>query len=295
MMSRLDWQRDGQDWPNRESSRFVSAAGFEWHVQQMGAGPPLLLLHGTGAATHSWRQLAPLLARHFTVIAPDLPGHGFSAMPAPAGMSLPGMAASVHELLQVLGVAPVMAVGHSAGAAIVARMALDHDTARHGIVSLNGALTPMRGVQGLVFPPVARVLARNTLIPHLFAWAGSDPASVQRMIRATGSSIDSEGMALYARLVGNPGHVAGALNMMANWDLWKFSRDLPRLKTPLTLVVGGNDLTIPPVNAAQVTALLPHARLHTLSGLGHLAHEEQPLQIAGLIAQVARDAGLLRN
>ncbi|NBQ74895.1 MAG: alpha/beta hydrolase, partial [Acetobacteraceae bacterium] len=56
------WEKDGRDWPNRTASRFVEAGGLNWHVQLMGQGPCLLLLHGTAAATHSWRDLAPLLA-----------------------------------------------------------------------------------------------------------------------------------------------------------------------------------------------------------------------------------------
>ena len=79
----MDWQRDGPSWPHHERSRFVIAAGQRWHVQQWPApapgAPTLLLLHGTGASTHSWRDLAPLLAQHAGVIAVDLPGHGFSA------------------------------------------------------------------------------------------------------------------------------------------------------------------------------------------------------------------------
>ncbi|MEL4403125.1 alpha/beta fold hydrolase, partial [Shewanella algae] len=82
-------------WPNRDSSRFVEAGGLVWHVQQMGSGPPILLLHGTGAATHSWRGVMPLLARDFTVIAPDLPGHGFTRGRPRGGLTLPGMAGAV--------------------------------------------------------------------------------------------------------------------------------------------------------------------------------------------------------
>ena len=87
--------RPGAGWPNRDASRTVRAAGLDWHVQVAGAGPVLLLAHGTGAATHSWRGMVPLLARHFTVVAPDLPGHGFTQAPANARMSLPGMAAAL--------------------------------------------------------------------------------------------------------------------------------------------------------------------------------------------------------
>jgi len=82
MSDRLIWERDGRDWPNRSASRFVSAAGLRWHVQQFGTGPVALLVHGTGASTHSWRGLAPILAESFSVVAPDLPGHGFTEAPA---------------------------------------------------------------------------------------------------------------------------------------------------------------------------------------------------------------------
>ncbi len=91
--------RAGRDWPNREASRFVTAGGLTWHVQEAGEGPVLLLVHGTGAATHSWRGLMPLLARDFRVIAPDLPGHGFTdPLRTP---SLPRMARALAELLRV--------------------------------------------------------------------------------------------------------------------------------------------------------------------------------------------------
>ena len=121
----LIWDRDGRDWPHREASQFVTAGGITWHVQQYGQGPPLLLVHGTGASTHSWAWLAPLLAGRFSLVAMDLPGHGFtSAIPA-ARMSLPAISAALGDLLRTLHIAPAIAVGHSAGAAILARMALD--------------------------------------------------------------------------------------------------------------------------------------------------------------------------
>jgi len=62
--------------------------------------------------------------------------------------------------------------------------------------------------------------------------------------------IDPEGIALYGQLVSNPGHAAGALGMMANWDLPQLEKDLPHLKTPLSLIVGSNDQTISPRQAA---------------------------------------------
>jgi magnesium chelatase accessory protein len=285
MTARLAWDQDGLDWPNRSASRFVEAGGIRWHVQVLGRGPVLLLVHGTGAATHSWRALAPLLARHFTVVAPDLPGHGFTGAPKPGGVSLPGVAASLASLLQVLNIAPGAVAGHSAGAAILARMALDGSIAPSWLVSLNGAFVPFHGVAAQWFSPAARLLASVPLVPRLFASFVGDRSAVERMLRGTGSTIDLQGIELYSRLLHNPGHVEGALGMMANWDLRPLQRDLPRLKARLLLVTGRNDRTISPAEALRVRAVVPGTEIVSLPGLGHLAHEERPEAVAALITQ----------
>ena len=292
MTERLDWERDGQGWPHRDASRFVMAAGLRWHVQQMGPqhlpqAPWALLVHGTGAATHSWRGLMPLLAAHFNVLAADLPGHGFTGMGPAWQMSLPGMSQALGALLVALKVSPQLIVGHSAGAAIGARMGLDGHAAPAALVSLNGALLPLGGLPGLLFPPVARLMAAVPLVPKLFS-RRADSASVRRLIEGTGSTLDATGAELYGRLLRSPGHAAGALAMMANWDLRPLEHDFPRLQARLTLVVGANDRAVPPEQARRVQALVPGARLVTLDGLGHLAHEERPELLAGVVLDASR-------
>lgn len=280
-------------WPNREASRFVAAGGFRWHVQVMGSGPAVLLLHGTGAATHSWRGLAPLLAQAgFTTVAPDLPGHGFTETPAASRLSLPGMAGSVTTLVRALGVAPVLAVGHSAGAAITLRMCLDGRIAPRGAVALNGALLPMGGAAGQVFLPLARALAAVPLLPQLFAWRARDRGTVRQLLAGTGSRIDEETVRLYGQLVSDPRHAAGALGMMARWDLHPLQAELPRLPVPLLLLAGTGDRTIPPAQSATVRDLVPGAVLQSQPGLGHLAHEEDPAGTAAVILRFAETLGL---
>ncbi len=293
MSAVLDWERDGADWPHRPASRFVTAAGLRWHVQVMGSGPVALLVHGTGGATHSWRGLAPLLARHFTVVAPDLPGHGFSAAPPLHRFSLPGMARLLAGLLTALDMPPALAVGHSAGAPILARMILDRLIAPRALVSLNGALLPPQGVAGAVFSPLAKLLVLNPLVPRLFAWRANDQKVVARLIGETGSAIDAEGLAFYSRLMRNPGHAASALSMMANWDLRPLADDLPRLPVPLVLVAGSTDRFIAPAAAVTVRDMVPGARLVRLPGLGHLAHEEKPALIADLLTELPEMAAAL--
>ncbi len=277
------WEREGRDWPNRAHSRFVTAGGLRWHVQVMGEGPPILLAHGTAAATHSWRALAPLLARRFTVIAPDLPGHGFTSAPPPHGLTLPGMAAALGDLVTVLGISPVLAAGHSAGAAVLMRLALDGRIRPEAIVGLNAALMPIGREHNAFFSGAARMLAGLPFVPRAFAWLASDSGVAERLLRDTGSRIEPRGVELYGRLFRKPGHLRSALGMMAGWDLRPLLRDLPRLGPQLVLLVGAADRTVPPADAARVRAILPATRVVTLPGLGHLAHEERPEEVARLI------------
>ncbi len=288
-LRRLTLERDGADWPNRQWSRMVEAGGVSWHVQIMGDGPVMLLLHGTGASTHSWRDLAPLLAARYRVIAPDLPGHGFSASIGARSQSLPGMARSVAALLATLGAKPRVAVGHSAGAAVLARLALDQAIAPRLIIALNGALAPFEGVAGHVLPALAKALFLNPLAPRYFAWSAHQ-AAVARLLDGTGSRLDARGLALYARLMRNPAHVEGALSMMAHWDLHALGRDLPALRTPMHFIIAENDRTVPPHRARALAARLPHARVHMIPGLGHLAHEEAPALFARIIGDLEEEA-----
>ncbi len=293
MTQKLRWERDGRDWPNREFSQFVRAGGLHWHVQVMGDGPVLLLVHGTGASTHSWRALGPLLARDFTVVAPDLPGHGFTSVLSYDRLSLSGMARSLGKLLQALEVTPALAVGHSAGAAILVRMCLDGRIAPRGLVSFNGAFLPFPGLAGQIFPPMAKLLFLNPLTPRLFTWGATDRSRVERLIVDTGSTIEPEGVTLYQRLFRSPPHVAGALGMMANWDLTRFLDDLPNLEPPFIMVVGTADRAVAPHTADRVRERLATAEIVTMEGLGHLAHEEQPEAALEIVTQLARRVEIL--
>lgn len=287
MSAHPSWEREGRDWPNREHSRFVQAAGLRWHVQVMGEGPVLLLVHGTAAATHSWRGLAPLLARRFTVVVPDMPGHGFTSAAPTRALSLPGMAAALRALLEAGGWKPRMAVGHSAGAATLLRLALDGAIEPDAIVSINGALMPIGREAADFFSGAARLLSGIPFVPRLFAWGAANSGVAERLLRDTGSRLDAQGVEYYARLLRHSGHIAAALGMMANWDLRPVLRDLPRLRPELILVVGARDRAVPPADAGRVRAILPSARIVTVPDTGHLTHEERPEEVARIVLDAA--------
>lgn len=282
----LDWSRDGADWPNRALSRFPVTRGVHWHVQRGGSGPRILLLHGAGASTHSWRALIPRLVPHFEVLAPDLPGQGFSRGAAPR-FTLPGMATDIAALLAAEDFAPDLVVGHSAGAAIALRLALDDTVHPDRIIALNGALTPFRGIAGVLFPPLAKLLSLNPLTGAVFARTAAAPGAARGLIEGTGSHIDAEGLRLYSRLITTPSHVSGTLAMMARWDLAPLIADLPRLHVPVTLALGLHDRAVPPASTRAVAARLRDARIVEFPDLGHLMHEEAPDRIAALILESA--------
>ncbi len=265
-------------WPHRAASECIDVGALRWHVQRWRhedvKAPAILLLHGTGASSHSWRHVAPLLTPHGHVIAPDLPGHAFTHTPAAQALSLPAVAAALGDLLDALQCRPALVVGHSAGAAIALRMALARRIAPAQIVAINGAILPLQGLVGRSFLPLARVMAASTFVAPAFATWVALPTMTRRLLNSTGSRIDALGERCYGHLVRDAGHASGALRLMASWDLKSLESELPLLKSPLLLIAGDNDRTVSPVHALRAQQRMPGAQRVNLKGLGHLAHEE---------------------
>lgn len=276
-------------WPNHDLSRFVQSGRLRWHVQQTGSGPKLLLIHGTGASTHSWRDLIRPLGTHFTVLAADLPGHAFTQSPHIGGSSINGMSELLGTLLDELDFTPEYVVGHSAGAVILCRLALAQRIFPRVIISINGAFLPLRGIGGFIFGPIAKLLISNSLVMRLLSNRAADSARVERVLLGTGSRVSPEGVELYCRLVQDPQHLAGTLCMMGSWDLHSFERELRRLRTPLALIVAENDRAVAPLQARMVQTRVPGSRIVSMPRLGHLAHEEAPDL---MVAEIVRICGL---
>ncbi|MDF2231521.1 alpha/beta fold hydrolase [Albimonas sp. CAU 1670] len=268
----MRWEREGADWPHREASRFVRTPGHRWHVQQLGEGPGLLLLHGTGASTHSWRDLAPRLARDHAVWMLDLPGHGFTDVVSPARCALPAMAEDIETLLATLDVDPAAVIGHSAGAAVALRMALDRP---RPVIGLNAALRAFHGPLSGLAMAAARAVSLTPLVPFAFSRMAAAPGLARTLLGSTGSRLDARGEALYRRLLSDSGHAAGALAMMARWELDPLIARLPEIRAPVALLAGGRDVMVPPEVSREAAARMG-AAFELIPDLGHLMHEEAP-------------------
>src|SRR5213595_1661945 len=85
--------------------------GVKLHYLTAGRGPALILLHGYAETSRMWRPVIPVLAKKFTVIAPDLPGIGDSGIPE-SGLDMENAAIRIHDLARALGVQKAEVVGH---------------------------------------------------------------------------------------------------------------------------------------------------------------------------------------
>lgn len=270
----MDWARDSEIWPNAEHSHFVDCAPHRWHVQIAGEGRCLLLLHGAGGATQSWRRLFPRLANSFHVVAPDLPGQGFTRAGTRLRLGLSEMAEDTISLLEKSGWEPEAIVGHSAGAVLGLEIARRLGTPR--VVGLNAALGKFEGMAGWLFPLIAKAMSLNPLVPPFLARMAGGDRRTRELLSSTGSEIDDLGVALYRRLMSDATHIDGTLAMMARWNIDPLLARLGEIDTEVTLIVGDRDGTVPPDVSKQAARRLGRAKLVTLAGLGHLAHEEAP-------------------
>ena len=268
----------------------VRAGDVDWHLQAFGDdGPTVLMLHGTGASTHSWREVAPALAERTRVIAIDLPGHAATSHPGGDGMRLPGMARRLGALCRELAIEPDAIVGHSAGAAIGIAAALDALSPRL-IVGLNAALQPMQGYA--LFSPLAKLLFVNPLAPGILARTGAREGRVRSLLDGTGTTLDDRGIELYGRLFADRDHVRGALGMMASWDLEWLQRRLPELRSRLVLLTAADDGTVPARDAPRHVARVRDGRLIALASGGHPVHDVRPGEIADRIVEELAAVGL---
>jgi magnesium chelatase accessory protein len=281
----MNWEAARGVWPNAQYSRFIEAAGHRWHVQEAGGGPCMLLLHGAGASTHSWRHLLPDLARDFHVVAPDLPGQGFTRLGNWGRCGLADMSADIATMLAGQGFAPDVIVGHSAGAAIGLRLALDLPEPVKAAVCINPALEDFRGPAGAIFPALARLLSITPLPSFAASRAARFSPTVRTAIASTGSTLDATGVDLYRRLLVDRGHLDATLCMLANWNLLEVMPDLPRLRAPTLFMVGANDRAVAPDVSIRASRRIEGSRVEAFPGFGHLVHEEAP----GLVARVIRE------
>jgi len=270
--------------------QYVVVHGYRRAYRMMGRGPALLLLHGLGCDSSTWSSVMSTLARHYTVIAPDLLGHGSSDKPN-ADYSLGGYANGMRDLLTILGIDRVTVVGHSLGGGIAMQFAYQYPerTERLCLISTGGLgpeVTPM--IRFLTLPGSGAVIGAATVKPFRPVVAGGlrtlskiglpltrDLGEVSEIYE---NLADPEMRRAVQRVTG---HV---LNWRGQYVTMTDRAYLARLM-PMLVIWGKQDTVIPVSHAGTARCYATNAEIHVLDRSGHFPHKDHPEEFCRLVVE----------
>ena len=224
------------------------------------------------------------------MVAPDLPGHGFTTGAPLESLSLPRMRAALAALMQALALpAPMLVVGHSAGAALALRWALDTETAPQAVLGFNPSLVAPPALYLQWIAPLLNPVATSSPVTSLLALVAGRFGLVERLLSSTGSAVPAAQRACYQQLFANPAHVRGAMGFMAAADLPALLPASAKLRCPVAFVVGMQDHWVPIETLQPVLSrYFGTAEVERWPG-GHLLHEADPARAtARVLALLAR-------
>jgi len=297
MLSRPHWDRDAGEWPHRQASRFVSAGGVRWHVMVMGRGPAVVLLHPPAGASHTWATVAPLLAGSLTVIAPDLPNHGFSS--ADAGE---GPVEQLLTLLDAIAAQPAIVIGHSAGFGDAVALASRLEPGPAAVIGVAAAAgIPSTMPLGTLRPLIERALAEEAgrglsgrFVARFLAALARRPGLLERFLASSGSTLPAESIDRYRSLLAHAGQVAAGVAAAARIEGAAVLEAVYALASPLLLIAGERDGWVPDADSAHLAGTARRGLLVRIDGAGHFPHEDQPETVARYVLELAGGLGLIR-
>lgn len=249
---------------------------------EAGEGAALVLLHGVGSASKSWRAQVGALSSRWRVVAWDAPGYGGSSALAQESPDAADYAQALAGLLDALGIARCHLVGHSLGCLIAARFARAHPERTLSLTLASCALGHARlaaqerarllesrigdlkslGAQGMAEKRGPRLLG-----------PGAPPSAVASVVRAM-AAVNLRGYAQAAGMLSR-GDLIG--------DIEALAPDLP-----VQFVWGTADVITPPAANEKAAAARPGARVATISDAGHACYVESPDAFNAAIDEFAR-------
>ena len=273
-------------WPNSQYSMHVGTSLHKWHIQRLGkpGGKKVLFIHGTGSSSHTWSNTVEFLVDQFEILLIDLPGHGFSKLPAPNESSLQSVVNGSMELIKKISFVPDLIVGHSAGAAIAVLLTEQIET-KNGTICINAAFGEFPGIAGVMFPIFAKIIAVLPYSSDILAGLSRNNERTEKLIANTGSKITNERLDYYKILFSKPDHVKGTLKLMAEWDLSEFLKHLKNLDANINFLVGTLDKTVPISVSKKWSQILTKSNYKEIQGAGHLVHEEMPYEVSQSILE----------
>ena len=274
--------------------RMLEIHGHRIAVRWGGEGPVLVFIHGMAGSSATWNAVLPSLSEQFTVVAPDLLGHGDSANPRMADYSLGAFASTVRDVLDVLGHRRATVVGQSLGGGVAMQFAYQFPDRCERLVLLDSGglgrdVAPL--LRGLTFPGVEYLFplvftsvacqAGNTIA----AWLGKvglrKTPQAEEMWRSYESLVDPARRAAFIRTLRSVISLGG--QQVSAHDRLHIGEQIPML-----IVWGGHDSIIPIEHGRDAHRALPHSRFEVFEDAGHYPHCEAPERFVRVVTDFVR-------
>ncbi len=247
-----------------------------------GSGPVLLLLHGIAGSSRTWRDVIPRLTDRFTVIAPDLTGHGHSEKPI-GDYSLGAFASGIRDLLEVLSIDRATVIGQSFGGGVAMQLVYQHPERCERLVLVDSgglgrevswllrlmALPGSEYVMPVIFPSFVRDWGDNLF--RMIDERGIRMGRITEMWSAYASLAESENRQAFARTIKSVIDPGG--QTVSAMDRLYLASPMPTL-----IIWGDRDDIIPVSHAYAAHQAMPGSRLVIIEGVGHFPQIEAPEQ-----------------
>ena len=269
-------------------ARRVSIDGGSIRYIDSGTGPAVVFLHGLGASMYAWRKnLGPIAAAGYRVVAFDNRGFGFSDKPA-SGYDNASYVRLVVTLLDSLHLPDAVLVGHSMGGAIAAQVAIEHPERVRGLVLIGSAGLGARE------PLVLRVGRWPLLGPLVLALRGRGVTS--RLLKASYADprkVSPADVDQYYAPVAEPDYGRALRGVLREFRFDGLADRLEHVAAPTLVLWGEQDRLIPITLGRALAAGIPHAAFLSVPRAGHSVQEEAPEEVNRLVLRFLKD-GLAR-
>lgn len=268
--------------------RTVRIHGHDVSYRMAGEGPAILLIHGIAGSSTTWKSVMPALAERYTVIAPDLLGHGRSAKPR-GDYSLGAYASGIRDLLMVLDHERVTLVGHSLGGGVAMQFAYQFPewAERLVLVASGGLGKEVSPLLKAVTLPAAEYVLPVLLHPRLRELAEWPGRAAHRLGWRPGDSL-TEVWRSYTTLTDRQGqhafvHTVRSVIDLAGQRVSAHDRLYLAEAVPTLIVWGDADRIIPVDHAYRAAEAIPGARLEIIEGAGHFLPWTSPERFLGVL------------
>lgn len=263
--------------PGQIESRTAKIGDAQLHYLKAGSGPAVLLLHGYAETSRMWHPLIPLLAKRFTVIAPDLPGIGDSSIPA-GDISMITAAESIHELVRSLGVKKAEVVGHDIGLMVAYAYAAKFPAETEKLVLMDAFLPGVEGWEPIYNDPNVWHFRFHGEYPEMLV-KGRERTYFEYFWNVLAAdkthSITEADRKAYTTAYSRPGRMRAAWGYFASWpQLATEFAQLSRTKLTMPVLSIGGDKSLGKELGEQAKLVADHADVIVLSNTGHWVLEE---------------------